>query len=627
MLMRQSKVDSREKLITNSWLRCENAGLRHESEPEIQICSEGDLSDILGEHQVMLTTAREKVLPQYTHLLSNSNCLIMMSNNQGQILDTWNRNSAQFTEQPAFFKLGASWKENLLGTNAIGTALETGSLVQINHNEHYLLANRFMSGAAAPIFGNNREIIGAIDISSDAYMPQAHMLGMVKLMSLALTNHILLAKNESRYFSLWFNTSPENLDSQWSALLIFDEQGMIISANQRAETVFKRNLVGCAVTSLFHFSLSTLFSTPEQHVFSLVTSHNLHFYARYSKPTHGKFNLTQQVPASEDALDQLNLGDAAVNKAVKQARKMVNADIPILITGETGVGKEVFVTAMHEVSERSDAHIVAVNCAAIPAELVESELFGYVKGSFTGANAKGNIGLIRKAHKGTLFLDEIGDMPLHVQTRLLRVLQERKVTPIGSTESFDVDFKLISATHRDLKKEIASGSFRQDLYYRITGLNIRLPSVRDRSDKSALISHLVQCYTDDHELLQLDKKVKDAFVAHPWPGNIRQMVNVIQVAFAMADDEFVRLSDLPDDFFDDIELHQSSVDSQADVIASEQVSNVISLESSSCQAQNLDDVDWLSVYHAQGGNVSKSAKVLGVSRNTLYKKLRVSGLK
>jgi transcriptional regulator with PAS, ATPase and Fis domain len=263
----------------------------------------------------------------------------------------------------------------------------------------------------------------------------------------------------------------------------------------------------------------------------------------------------------------------------------------------------VFVKALHQASSRSKQAFIAVNCAAIPAELVESELFGYEKGAFTGANQKGSIGLIRKADKGTLFLDEIGDMPLPTQARLLRVLQERCVQPVGSSELFPVDLRIISATNRSLREQVQLGRFREDLYYRIGGLTLELPPLRERSDKEALFKRLWEQHRESSQWAGLSREVLELFDRHPWPGNLRQVSSVMQVALAMAEEQPIRPEHLPDDFFVDLEMEP--VDTPEPL------------------AVDLNDAEDLNrQLQAAGGNISYLARRLGVSRNTLYKRLR-----
>jgi transcriptional regulator of acetoin/glycerol metabolism len=632
---------SHKEVIERSWQRCRAVGLEHDSAPTIKISTRGDFTASLDKNQSLLETTQHKVLPYYENLLANSNCLVMLADNSGQILNTWGKQRSYLEKHKQLFSKGVYWHENLVGTNAIGTTLATGSIVQISHNEHYLQANRFMTGSAAPIYDVDRQMLGVIDISSDTYMPQAHTLGMVKLMSLAVGNQLIKSRYHDDHFLLWFNTSPENIDSQWSALLVFDEHGTIITANRRAEIVLGMDLSYQNVSTLFNISLKQLLSHSAQFPLPITTPQNVHFYGFLLPPKQPSARTLNFIPAVTTEVEEkkqqpspptklslLDMGDPTIAKAIKQTVKIINKDIPILINGETGVGKEVFVKALHEASDRSGSNLVAVNCAAIPDDLVESELFGYVKGAFTGANSKGYIGLIRKANKGTLFLDEIGDMPLNVQTRMLRVLQERKVTPLGSTESYSVDFKLISATHRYLKTDVEAGSFRQDLFYRVSGLNITLPPLRERCDKEALIRHLIAYHSEPGSQGEIAMEVLTAFKFHPWPGNIRQMVSVIQIALAMAEDNQIELDNLPDDFFDDLNQQDLANGSTMRGVDSDKLSYHPESGESAINAEtSIGQGDWLATYNQYDRNVSKTAKALGVSRNTLYKKLRDSGLK
>jgi len=355
--------------------------------------------------------------------------------------------------------------------------------VHIEHDEHLLKANRFMTGSAAPIFDAERKVIAVLDVSSDSYLPPSHTLGMVKMMSQTVENRLILNLFHGQHFQLTFNTGLNNLDSQWAGLLIFDESGQVLSANRRADNLLGISLSRVSVESLFKVSLLELLNQPEGLPFALQTSGRNRFQCLLKRPKQASIQprvFTEPVvaPPAAISLNTLHFGDSRVEKAVRQAERLLENDIPMLHHSEQRGGQEVFVKALHQASSRSKQALIAVNCAAIPAELVESELFGYEKGAFTGANQKGSIGLIRKADKGTLFLDEIGDMPLPTQARLLRVLQERCVQPVGSSELFPVDLRIISATNRSLRDQVQLGRFREDLYYRIGGHTLEPPPLR-----------------------------------------------------------------------------------------------------------------------------------------------------
>ncbi|MEB2652727.1 sigma-54-dependent Fis family transcriptional regulator [Pseudomonas siliginis] len=600
---------SHDAIVQTSWQRCRAFGLDHQSAPAFDQLPAAGIARLLDSHHSLVQTTHQEVLPYYENILSNSNCLIMLADNQGQVLTSWGTQRFIEPNLARGFQAGASWMERSSGTNAIGTALACEQAVHIEHDEHFLKANRFMTGSAAPIFDAERKVIAVLDVSSDSYLPPSHTLGMVKMMSQTVENRLILNLFHGQHFQLTFNTGLNNLDSQWAGLLIFDETGQVLSANRRADNLLGVRLSRVSVESLFKVSLLELINQPEGLPFALQTSGRNRFQCLLKRPKQAPVQARvfvaedKPAPASVISLNTLHFGDSRVEKAVRQAERLLEKDIPLLIHGETGVGKEVFVKALHQASSRQKQAFIAVNCAAIPAELVESELFGYEKGAFTGANQKGSIGLIRKADKGTLFLDEIGDMPLPTQARLLRVLQERCVQPVGSSELFPVDLRIISATNRSLREQVQLGRFREDLYYRIGGLTLELPPLRERSDKQALFKRLWEQHREPTQWAGLSPEVLELFDKHPWPGNLRQVSSVMQVALAMAEEQPVRPEHLPDDFFVDLEMEP--------------------VETAAPLGLDLNDVEALNrELKAAGGNISHLARRLGVSRNTLYKRLR-----
>ncbi|UVM25430.1 sigma-54-dependent Fis family transcriptional regulator [Pseudomonas sp. B21-021] len=609
---------SHDAIVQDSWSRCRAFGLNHQSAPAFDQLPAAGIAQLLDRHHSLVQTTHQEVLPYYENILSNSNCLIMLADNQGQVLTSWGTQRFIEPNLARGFQAGASWVERASGTNAIGTALACEQAVHIEHDEHFLKANRFMTGSAAPIFDAERKVIAVLDVSSDSYLPPSHTLGMVKMMSQTVENRLILNLFHGQHFQLTFNTGLNNLDSQWAGLLIFDESGQVLSANRRADNLLGVRLSRVSVESLFKVSLLELINQPDGLPFALQTSGRNRFQCLLKRPKQAPiqarvFTETRTAEAitaepkvvvpTAISLSTLHFGDSRVEKAVRQAERLLEKDIPLLIHGETGVGKEVFVKALHQASSRSKQAFIAVNCAAIPAELVESELFGYEKGAFTGANQKGSIGLIRKADKGTLFLDEIGDMPLPTQARLLRVLQERCVQPVGSSELFPVDLRIISATNRSLREQVQLGRFREDLYYRIGGLTLELPPLRERSDKQALFKRLWEQHREPSQWAGLSREVLELFERHPWPGNLRQVSSVMQVALAMAEEQPIRPEHLPDDFFVDLEMEPV------------EVAEPLGIDLNDAEALNRE-------LQLAGGNISHLARRLGVSRNTLYKRLR-----
>ena len=581
------------QLIQASWARCRDYGLDPHGAPDFDCLHASALHDLLQRQQALLQMTRDEVMPQHASLLGNSSYLVMLSDARGCLLDAWGTRRFIDPRQQHGFIAGAHWREQGVGTNAIGTALACGAAVHVGHDEHYLRQNRFMASAAAPLFDAQRRLVGVLDVSSDSYLPASQTLGLVRMMGQSLENRLILAQFGMHHRQLLFNTGPNNLDSSWAGLLVFDERGQVLAANHRADSLLGQNPLQRTLEQLFQTPLPRLLAQPEARGFALQVTGRNRFHCLWKAPRASK---TGAWPATSG-----QAGDPRVDKALVQAGVLLEKDIPLLVQGETGVGKDVFVNALHRASSRAQGPLVAVNCAAIPAELVEAELFGYEKGAFTGAHHKGSPGMIRKADRGILFLDEIGDMPPPAQARLLRVLQARCIQPLGSGEPVAVDIRVVSASNRDLGAEVRAGRFRQDLYYRIAGLTLELPPLRERSDRRALIEQVHAQYREPGQPHRLDSDVLELLLRHPWPGNLRQLSCVLQVALALAGTRPVGLEHLPAAFLaEQLDLPPAGRPAMASDLAS--------------------------LLHSAQGNVSSVARSLGISRTTLYKRLRELGL-
>ena len=327
----------------------------------------------------------------------------------------------------------------------------------------------------------------------------------------------------------------------------------------------------------------------------------------------------------------LQTGDPQIEAVVGKVRRVLNRDIPILILGETGTGKELLARAIHQDSDRAKQAFVAVNCASIPESLIEAELFGYEEGAFTGAKRKGSHGRIVQANGGTLFLDEIGDMPASLQARLLRVLQERSVTPLGSHKVIPVDIAVIGATHRRLREMIEQGAFREDLYYRLNGLSVRMPPLRERLDLPAVAQRILLAESPQHTP-EISPSVMALFMQYAWPGNVRQLTNVLRTAAVMAAGEsHINESHLPDDFLEDVQRPEPAGRSGRPVAAEaapgpgSPSAPSTPVDTPDNQAGTLQEAEIAmiqKVLDAVGGNISEASKRLGISRNTIYRKLR-----
>ncbi|CAE6801340.1 Acetoin catabolism regulatory protein [Paraburkholderia aspalathi] len=333
-------------------------------------------------------------------------------------------------------------------------------------------------------------------------------------------------------------------------------------------------------------------------------------------------------------LETLDTGDAAVAAILRRVAKLRGRDIPILVLGKTGTGKEWLARAIHHDSPRRHAPFVALNCASLPDTLIEAELFGYEDGAFTGAKKRGSVGKIVQADGGTLFLDEIGDMPLAQQVRLMRVLQERTVVPLGGTRAIPVDLRIVCATHRNLREMIEAGTFREDLYYRINGLVVTLPALRERSDLATLVERMLALQPDGERLpRRVSDEVLERFAQCRWPGNLRQLANVLRTASIMAEGaQQIELEDLPEDFLQDCEASPVNVRAQAHGALPDNVNgnggngrDKPAAEPANASPARMEE--WQTTLIAQtlarlDGNVSAAARELGLARNTVYRYLR-----
>jgi transcriptional regulator of acetoin/glycerol metabolism len=333
-----------------------------------------------------------------------------------------------------------------------------------------------------------------------------------------------------------------------------------------------------------------------------------------------------QVPPPEPGHETLTLEDLAgqdpqMLRNARSAYRIADSNVSVLIQGPTGSGKEAFAHAMHLASSRASQPFVAVNCAAIPETLIESELFGYKAGAFTGARKDGMRGKILQSSGGTLFLDEIGDMPLMLQTRLLRVLEEQEIVPLGSESPIKVNLHVLAASHRNLREMIAKGTFRDDLYYRLNGITLELPALRERADKERVIHHALAAETGNGRPAAIERDALQRLLVYPWPGNIRELRNVIRTALAICDGGVIRRIDLPREIRE-AETIQTNV-------TTPDVRNMLAAKGSGGASNPLQVAEraaLLSVIEDCHGNMTRVAMQLGMSRNTLYRRIKRHGI-
>lgn len=597
-----------------SWCRSRAFGLAPDGRtPGAPHASGAQLARAL-EHRRALVSHARPVMEFLCAQIRDSNSMVILADPQGMLLHALG--DAGFTDKAARVALrpGAIWHEQWRGTNAIGTALADGTAVVVHGAEHYLERNAFLTCAAAPIVDPAGHLLGVLDISGDHRGYHPHTLGLVRS-SACMIEHQLFEAHHGSALRLRLHAQPEGIGTVTEGLVALSDDGWIVGANTVALEMLglQRSAIGTlciervlplGLAALLNNGRATRLPTAVRRADGATLWVRLDS-GRASVSSTAVARSPQATPA--DALAALDTGDAAMQAVIGRARRVIDKPIALLLQGESGVGKELFARACHGSGPRHGGPFIAVNCAALPETLIEAELFGYRPGAFTGAGRDGAPGRIREAHGGTLFLDEIGDMPLAMQARLLRVLQERSVTPLGGGKPVAVDFHLICATHRRLREEVDAGRFREDLYYRINGLALALPALRERGDLSALVATMLRELAPGRDML-LAPEVAAAFSRFRWPGNLRQLCNVLRTACAlMGDDEcLIDWSHLPDDVAEELigqPLPRGVQDSDTD----------LRLQAGRCVQQAV---------RASNGNMSEAARRLGISRNTLYRKLR-----
>ena len=639
-------------MIEESHRRSVSYGLTPDTEPDYSPILRGDLVTKIEQNRGLSAYALPVMETLYEQIV-NTHSMVVLTDAQGTILHTLGDDDFLEKADRVALCAGVAWSEESKGTNAIGTAIAEQAPTLVHADQHFLTINHFLTCSAAPIIDHQGRLIGVLDVTGDQRSFHKHTMALVRMSAQMIENQLFSAAFDDA-ITLHFHSRPEFIGTLMEGIASFSMSGRFLSANRSG--LFQLGLPLSALqthtfSSLFGMPVSALFDhyrTAAPTLLDLCLHTGVRVSARAELRTQKLFiqsgsieNEGARVRAEAaarkaDALDEagkrrlsslhyLDTGDEKVAALIRKVNLVMGRDIPILVTGETGTGKELLAQAVHNDSPRSGGPFVAVNCASIPETLIESELFGYEDGAFTGARKKGSTGKILQANGGTLFLDEIGDMPLSLQARLLRVLQERLVMPLGSNKSIPVNVALICATNRNLRDMIAKGEFREDLYYRLNGLVVRLPPLRERSDLDVVIHRLLAAESDA-EPMKVSPEVMALFKQHNWPGNFRQLTNLLRTAIVMAGDEReVRLEHLPEDFLEDVGGLPAVTALAASSAGVSAAASPVMAALAAAGSAKLEDIELLTIQRAleeHRGNVSAAARALGVSRNTIYRKLQ-----
>ncbi len=587
------------ELIRRSWLRCREAGLS----ANLRV-PRGQGAHAAGIAASVLATVARPVLESLARLLSGVSVLVLLADAQGEIVACLGAEAALAEAAELGLLLGSKWSEGDVGSNAIGICIAEGVTVELGGAGHFLVQNRSLHCVAAPVLGAEDRIAGALAIAVLRPLDLTWAKALVEMYRCLVEDRLIESRADAAV-TLRLQSAAELLGSPLDGLAAFSSDGRLVARNRAARELMPEQCrVGTMSRDALGVDWGDLLSRARE-----AGARPLEFplhprgtgYARVdlSRLIDSERRAQGQQADGERRLQDLRSDDPRMMEATRRAKRILDRDITLLVQGETGSGKEWFARAYHFSGSRCRGPFVAVNCAAIPAGLIEAELFGYVDGAFTGARRSGSLGKIREAHRGTLFLDEIGDMPLPLQAVLLRVLETRSVLPLGAECEELVDIALVCASHQPLHTLVSRGQFRADLFFRISGMTVSLPPLRERSDFEAVVRQVLK-EESGGRAMQISPDALRLLRAYAWPGNLRQLRNVLRLSVALMDETMiVDLPQLP------AEIRQRA-------------------RERSSQGADLRAVQARLVRESvarHGGNISAAARELGITRTTLYRKL------
>jgi len=549
-------------------------------------------------------------MPYIFSLLGSTNYTVVLGDNDGYIIEAIGDAPFMSKAQKVNLSPGASWREEVRGTNAIGTALSDNAPISVFGWEHFIHDNHFLACWAAPIQNSLGAPLGVLDISGEASPDRQRILTIAMMGASMIEKNLRLFELENQ---LKFYQEGAKLASSLlqQGFITIDHNGIITDINPLGAALLGRkaeNIVGQLAADVF--------STPKGW---MLNGHSLDL--RIKDPAGKEISShlkrvvnetgqslgavgTLQISKSTSSLSNiLWIGQSQPSqRTLARASKVASTHSSVLIHGESGTGKEIIARTIHQLSPRREGPFVALNCASLPASLIESELFGYVEGAFTGARRGGKPGKFELANNGTIFLDEIGDMPLNVQVALLRVLQEKEVSRIGDTKALKINVRVVTATHKDLSALVEKEQFRLDLFYRLKVVTLELPPLRERAeDIRDLVPHFIRkaCESFDSPILGIQEEVYAHLLAHTWPGNVRELENCIESMVALAEGPILTATDLPDEF------QKSVLNTEPEPLLDQQTKHAI-----------------LYALTQTKGKIAPAAKLLGIGRNTLYRKIK-----
>lgn len=639
----ESRALNVRSVVARSWERCAAIGIDHKLPGSRAVVEQREFGLRLRRNRLLMNAAA-KVLSEAQQLLVGSGSMLILTDTDGVILDAVGDPATLDAAQDINLVVGADWSEANAGTNGIGTSLASHTPVLIHGPEHFCALTKRWTCVGAPVCHPvNGALLGLVDMSGAKNTFQQHNLAFAVMVARGIEAALSLQIEVERRMLVEYSS---NVARGWNdGIIVVDRWGKVISSNEHAPRLLALRAEGRELTNVvfdsdqpllklsrdgqsFDFAASARYGInednclPVHHDDSLIGA--VVIASAASRPT----TLTAQ---KSNAFDSIITNCAVMLDVIHRARRLAAYQAPVLIEGETGVGKELFAKAIHDASPCADGPFIAFNCGAVSRDLIATELFGYVKGAFTGASPTGNIGRFELANNGTLCLDEIGELPLDLQPFLLRVLEEGAVCRVGDATRRPIKVRLIAMTNRDLREEVEQGRFRRDLLYRLNVSTLKAPPLRKREGDPVLLAQYFLDHLAKKHGLGLRRFAPDVlclFRTYPWPGNIRELRNAVESALLLCDTPIIGRGWLPDEMLDYRPAEAQRAMSTAAGAPSLPHAPPSQLDSEPLGANDLRSLDRqhiASVLQRFQGNISLSAAALGIARTTLYRRLKAYG--
>lgn len=624
-------ADKHSELIQRSHKRCMKYGVEKDGAFPIKMIKGEAFNIILERNKELLKVARPFIEIIYS-VLNRSEFSIYFTDKDGIVLTITGDEDIVEDLAKVSVVVGTDMSEKSVGTNAMGTALHENCSIQTSGEDHYLTAFYGWTCSAAVIRGEAGEVIGCLNLSGRGQRKHPHTLGLAIAAVKSIENQLKAEKNQSELFNA-YQYLNKIMNSMNSGIIATNTNGVIKAINHslckmlglKEEEVI--NQKSYLVLDDWEYILDKLRkgkTYENKEIIKVVNKKEKRFDLNVYPIKNSADDIIGMVGIFEDIQNVYNLvnkyagmsatytfddiiGESKeILKLKEQAKNISNSPSTVLIQGESGTGKELIAQSIHNNSNRKNNSFVAINCGAIPKSLIESEFFGYEEGAFTGASKGGRPGKFEISNGGTLLLDEIGEMPLDMQVSLLRVLQEGCVSRLGSNRSINVDVRIIAATNKVLKQEVVKGTFREDLYYRLSVIPIYVPPLRERlGDVELLIKYFLKVKADKlgKPIPKLRYDLYGKLISYSWPGNVREMENCIENIINM--DGNITFNFETENF----------EKKQTNLVQSDLVYDMCSLE-------EWEEKAILNCIDACNGNMTKAAGVLEVNRSTLYSKIK-----